>query len=357
LSDSMQGLEINAVYKAFDGDPALQGVTFSVERGQIMALLGPSGSGKSTLLNIIAGIEEPDRGDVLWDGSSVLEVPVHAREFGFMFQDYMLFPHMNVFENVAFGLHMKGTNEVEIKNRVQTMLELVGLPGFEERDVITLSGGEQQRIALARALAPQPRLLLLDEPLGALDRLLRERLALDLRGILRQMQQTALYVTHDQEEAFVIAEQVVLLHDGQVAQQGTPRELYEHPHSEFAARFLGLDNILQGELTRRDGSLLLETALGSWQIPESLGKPAGPQGPAVKILLRPDAVRLGASGPCQIQGTLLERTFRGDLQWVQINAAGQRLSFNVPSRDELPGVGEAVEICFDPVQALQLLQP
>jgi ABC-type Fe3+/spermidine/putrescine transport system ATPase subunit len=211
-------LTVSQVAKSYGDTRAVVNVRFEVGSGEIVAVLGPSGCGKSTLLELIAGLEPLDRGEILWDGESLNHVPPHQRNFGLMFQDFALFPHRNVFDNVAFGMQMAHVSQEEIQNRVHEVLNLVGLPDFGGRDVNTLSGGEQQRIALARSLAPRPRLLMLDEPLGSLDRNLRERLVRDLRQILREQHLTAIYVTHDQEEAFAIADRVVVMNAGKVEQ-------------------------------------------------------------------------------------------------------------------------------------------
>ena len=261
---TQEGLEIEHISRRFDRTLAVQDVSFQVAPGEVVAVLGPSGCGKSTVLSIVAGLLTPDAGDICWAGQSLANVPAYQRGFGLMFQDFVLFPHRNVFDNVAFGLQIAGLPAPEIQQRVSEALELVGLPGFGGRDVNTLSGGEQQRVALARSLAPRPRLLMLDEPLGALDRALRERLVEDLRLILRRMHQTALYVTHDQEEAFVLADRVVLMNAGRVEQIGSPAELYNHPATEFAARFLGMDNLLPGRRVCDTGGCWIETALGRW---------------------------------------------------------------------------------------------
>jgi ABC-type Fe3+/spermidine/putrescine transport system ATPase subunit len=259
----MAGLELFDIYKSFGATQAVRGVSFEVAEREIIALLGPSGCGKSTVLALIAGLETPDSGDVRWDGISLLDTPPHLRGFGLMFQDFALFPHMSVLDNVAYGLRMARLPPGQVPLRVAEMLELVGLPGFEGRDVNTLSGGEQQRVALARSLAPHPRLLMLDEPLGSLDRNLRERLVLDLRTILRRMQQTAIYVTHDQEEAFVLADRVAVMNAGRIEQMDTPQSVYRRPASAFVARFLGFTNLLPGYSQQKDGRATIETKIGT----------------------------------------------------------------------------------------------
>ncbi len=218
---------------------AVDGVSLDVARGEVLALLGPSGCGKSSLLRAVAGLEPLAGGDLTWDGGSVVDVPVHRRDFGLMFQDGQLFTHRDVAGNIAYGL--AGRPRGQVAARVEHLLELVGLPGAGGRAVATLSGGERQRVALARALAPAPRLLLLDEPLSALDRSLRERLALDLRTALLATGTTALFVTHDQDEAFVVADRVAVMASGRLLQLGTPADLWRAPADEQVARFLGYE--------------------------------------------------------------------------------------------------------------------
>jgi ABC-type Fe3+/spermidine/putrescine transport system ATPase subunit len=254
-------LEIKRITKTYEGTLLLRDISLTFERGEIVCLLGPSGSGKTTLLRIIAGLEFADSGDVFFDGANLREVPVHQRGFGMMFQDLALFPHKNVFDNIAFGLRMKNMGRDEIRTRVEETLDLVGLAGFATRNVNNLSGGEQQRIALARSLAPRPRLLMLDEPLGALDRILREQLVADLRAILKRIGMTAVYVTHDQDEAFALADRIAVVHEGNISQFGTPEEIYRAPANAFVAQFLGLTNLFDG--VAHNGKI--ETKLGIFE--------------------------------------------------------------------------------------------
>jgi ABC-type Fe3+/spermidine/putrescine transport system ATPase subunit len=343
----MPGLALQDVYKSFGPTRAVDGVSFEVPEGEIVALLGPSGCGKSTVLMLVAGLEQPDRGEVLWDGKSLRDIPPHRRGFGLMFQDYVLFPHMNVFDNIAFGLRMGTMDKRAVQGRVAETLELVGLPDFGERDVNTLSGGEQQRVALARAIAPQPRLLMLDEPLASVDRTLRERLMVELRQILRRMRQTALYVTHDQEEAFALADRVVLMRAGQVEQTGRPQEIYRQPASLFVARFLGLNNLLDGQVRQVDGRRVVETAIGDLPIQaESQGE--------VTVLIRPDTARLDGQGESVLTGIVEDVSFRGSLCRVVVTVAGVQLAFNLPSNIILPERGEEIRLSYNPQESLQV---
>lgn len=239
-------LDVLGITVRFGPVTALDDVDVTIEDRSLVALIGPSGSGKSTLLRVIAGLEQPDAGDVRWDGSSILDVPPHRRGFGLMFQDYALFPHRTVAQNVSFGLRMQHRPAIEVATRTEAALDLVGLSGYGPRPVGTLSGGEQQRVALARTLAPEPRLVLLDEPLGALDRALRERLVEDMRDIFEAVEATALYVTHDREEAFTIADRVAVIDAGQIVANGTPERLWNEPATARVAELIGLDNRLTG---------------------------------------------------------------------------------------------------------------
>ena len=265
------GLSVCGLAVTYGDLRAVDGVDLEVAAGEVVALLGASGSGKSSLLRAVAGLEDVAAGEVAWAGRSMVRVPVHKRGFGLMFQDGQLFEHRDVGSNIAYGL--TGLPRVQRSERVREMLELVGLPGFERRRVTTLSGGQAQRVALARALAPAPRLLLLDEPLSALDRALREQLATDVRTILRQGGTTALYVTHDQDEAMTVADRVGVMEAGRLLRLDTPQRLWADPGSSKVARFLGFDVV--GDLALAPGALrVVEAAAGE------LGEPGEPDGPA-----------------------------------------------------------------------------
>jgi len=259
-------LEVRGIHKTYESAPLLNGVSFRVEAGEIVCLLGASGSGKSTLLRIIAGLEEAEAGAVLWDGQDLSGVPPHKRDFGLVFQDYALFPHLTVSRNIAFGLKMRGLPQEEIDAQVSRALEMVNLEGFGDRSVTDLSGGEQQRVALARALAPRPRLLMFDEPLGALDRALKDEVQDELRLILHSTQVPAIYVTHDQEEAFNLADRILLLHKGRIAQAGSPAEVWRAPASAWTAGFLGVGKVIKGKVIETGKRTRVSTPFGEMEV-------------------------------------------------------------------------------------------
>jgi ABC-type Fe3+/spermidine/putrescine transport system ATPase subunit len=366
-------LEVRTISKTFSGVPALQDVSFSVPRGEILCLLGPSGCGKTTLLRIIAGLEEADNGQVLLDGADLSGVPVHQRGLGFMFQEYALFPHKDVYGNVAFGLRMARLHRTEIERRVIEALALVGLSGFEGRTVHELSGGEQQRVALARSLAPRPRLLMLDEPLGSLDRAMRERLMNELRQILKSVGLTALYVTHDQSEAFALGDRVAIMQQGCVEQIGPPEAVYQRPSSPFVARFLGMENLLPGHIVAGEAGRV-QTALGELVVrdagfeapgynPEiqAEGSPEfeGHAGTPVTVLLRPEAAQLvNETGEAvnSLHGRVVERSFRGAFYRLVVrHAGGIELAFELErAEDRIPQVGDEVTLSLQP-EAINLL--
>ena len=276
------GLSVRGLAVTYGDLRAVDGVDLEVAAGEVVALLGASGSGKSSLLRAVAGLEDVAGGEVAWGGRSMVRVPVHKRGFGLMFQDGQLFEHRDVGSNIAYGL--TGLPRAQRGERVREMLELVGLPGFERRRVTTLSGGQAQRVALARALAPAPRLLLLDEPLSALDRALREQLATDVRTILRQGGTTALYVTHDQDEAMTVADRVGVMEAGRLLRLDTPQRLWADPGSSKVARFLGFDVV--GDLALAPGALrVVEAAEGEPGEPGERGSSVQAEAPATPATL------------------------------------------------------------------------
>lgn len=321
-------LEVKQIVKNYEGKPLLKGVSFTVETGETVCLLGPSGSGKSTLLRIISGLENTDAGKVLWQGRDLNGVPVHLRSFGLMFQDYALFPHKNVFDNVAFGLKMQRLPREEVQLRAEAALKQVGMETFKTRRVTDLSGGEQQRVAFARALAPRPGLLMLDEPLGALDRSLREQLMEDLRHLLHDTNIPAIYVTHDQEEAFTIADRLLLLHDGQIVQQGTPAEVFNHPRNVWAAKFLGMNNLIEGTIVKIT-PLTVETPIGIFTPPADRIQEKKTGTPVVMLIGSKSArVAPAPAATNSIKGTVEDVFFRGEGYRVQIRCDRQiRLEF------------------------------
>jgi len=344
----MDMLEVTHLHKTYEGQPLLKGISFSLAAGETICLLGASGSGKSTILRIIAGLEQADGGDVCWDGQSLAAVPAHRRNFGLMFQDYALFPHLDVFENVAFGLRMKKWPKNEIQPRVDETLRQVNLTGFEQRRVTELSGGEQQRVALARALAPRPRLLMLDEPLGALDRALRESLLDEFRAIFRNPSasdrpiaqspnrpMSFVYVTHDQQEAFTLADRIILLRDGQIAQAGTPLEVFARPADGWVARFLGLGNIVEGRCTDSG----VETPFG-----RVIFQNLCAEGETVTLLLRPRA-ELVTTGET-LTGVVTDVVFREQAFRIELQG-GLYFYVSAPCR-----IGETVKLKVMQVERL-----
>ncbi|MER5451194.1 ABC transporter ATP-binding protein [Streptomyces sp. NPDC002764] len=327
----------------FGGRAVLDAVGLDVAEHEVVCVLGPSGSGKSTLLRVVAGLQELDSGRVSLDGRDQTGVPAHRRGVGLMFQDHQLFPQRDVGGNVAFGLRMHGASKGEQGERVRELLELVGLPGAAGRAVASLSGGEQQRVALARALAPRPRLLMLDEPLGQLDRSLRERLVVELRELFGRLGTTVLAVTHDQGEAFALADRVVVMRDGRIAQSGTPLEVWQRPADEFVARFLGFDNVVEGTVVGEAA----DTPWGKVPVPED-----APQGSHV-LLVRPAGVRLVPADQ-GLRCTVAARTFRGTHVAVHLQPReAPRLEAACALR-AAPEVGDTVGVEFDAAEIVVL---
>lgn len=288
-------LRTEQLVKRFDGVAAVDDVSLSIHKGEIFALLGSSGCGKSTLLRLLAGFEKPSSGSVMLDGVDIASFPPYERPINMMFQSYALFPHLNIWDNIAFGLKREGMPRAQIEARVQEMLKLVQLEAFAKRKPHQLSGGQQQRVALARSLARKPQLLLLDEPLGALDKKLRERTQFELVNILESVGVTCVMVTHDQEEAMAMASRIAVMSHGRVLQVGTPREIYEHPNCRFVADFIGNVNLMEGTLTL-DETDRCEVTTGHGVVSVGHGI-SGALGMSVAVALRPEKIHIAKTRP------------------------------------------------------------
>lgn len=318
-------LTVKEIYKEYDALPLLNGLSFEVAQGELVCLLGSSGSGKSTMLRIIAGLEEPASGRIFWDGQEITHLPAHQRGFGLMFQDYALFPHKSVAENIAFGLRMANTPKEEIDQIVRQSLESIRMLSFADRPVTELSGGEQQRVALARALAPDPRLLMLDEPLGALDHNLRTELINELRQRLRASQKPVIYVTHDQEEAFALADRLLLLHEGRLIQEGSTEEVFRRPANAWVASFLGLGNLIPAARAKNGQ---IETKIGTLALPTSSCPETLHQGEQFSLLIRPEDAQLGLpaqENALSIQAQVLDCIFFRDYFRIEVTIKDQSL--------------------------------
>jgi thiamine transport system ATP-binding protein len=334
-------LQLEGVSVRFGERAVVDRVDLEVAEHEIVCVLGPSGSGKSTLLRVVAGLQRPSEGRVLLGGADQAGVPVHRRGVGLMFQDHQLFPHRDVGGHVAFGLRMRGAGRAAYTSQVAELLELVGLPGAQGRAVASLSGGEQQRVALARALAPSPRLLMLDEPLGQLDRGLRERLVVELQTLFTRLGTTVLAVTHDQGEAFALADRVVVMRDGRIAQAGTPLEVWQRPASEFVARFLGFENVVPATVSGGAAG----TPWGKVPVPP--GSPEGEQ----RLLIRPAGVVLCEAGlPCEV----LSRTFRGTHVALLLRPQAGPVLEAECGLAGAPAVGDRVAVTITPAEVVVL---
>jgi spermidine/putrescine ABC transporter ATP-binding subunit len=353
----MSTVAVTDAVKKYDAVAALDGVTMTFREGEFFGLLGPSGSGKTTLLRAIAGFVTLDRGQVLIDGQDIGGVPVHARNIGMVFQNYALFPHMSVAENVAFGLEVRGRSRAEVAERVKAALAMVRLSGLEQRRPKQLSGGQQQRVALARALVTRPKVLLLDEPLGALDKHLRQEMQVELRGIQRQVGITTIFVTHDQEEALTLSDRIAIFDSGRIIQEGAPIEVYERPVTRFAAGFLGEANFLQGNVAAIEPGGLARVAL-------EIGGEAscrisgGQAGQSVLLALRPEKIMLGTGGQAgvnAVRGTVLGVVFSGNSTTYRVTVGSQVMTlFRQNLADGTVAPGSAVTLSWTPEHLVQV---
>ncbi|MCM2276621.1 MAG: ABC transporter ATP-binding protein [Oligoflexia bacterium] len=374
-------LELRGIAKTFGegaSAPSVQAVTevdLAIGEGEFFSLLGPSGCGKSTLLRMLSGLEVPSRGEILLDGRRIDTLPSNKRPFNLVFQRYALFPHLSVRENVAFGLRMKRVPRHEIASRVEEMLALVQLGAYAERPVTTLSGGEQQRVAVARALVNRPRVLLLDEPLSALDLKLRQQMQVELLALQRRLKLTFVFVTHDQEEALTLSDRIAVMNQGRIEQVGSAREVYEFPRTEFVARFIGSINVLGGKVTEaRPEGITIAPAIGPagrlFHVrPPRDGAgvgalPALAPGRDAKLLVRPEKLRLLRSAPAAgdnfVEGTLKEILYQGPLTQLLIQPAqgGAPLLVLQPNTAHTArrslGVGERVFAAWSPEDSVLL---
>lgn len=323
------GLEVKSLVKRFGAFTAVDGVSFSVRRGELVSLLGPSGCGKTTILRMLGGLEYPDGGAIILGGKSIEHLPPYERNIGFVFQRYALFPHMTVAGNIGYPLAKRGVARKERLDRVNRALDLVGLSGFADRNPTTLSGGQQQRVALARAIVFEPQVLLLDEPLGALDKQLRDRMQFEVRRIQRTLGITTIFVTHDQIEAMAISDRIAIMKQGRIEQFGTASELYAKPATEFVASFIGESNLLNCDVSHTAEGSIAKLANGF----AVRVAPAQVSGPA-RLLLRPECVAISLSGADasndnSVQARIEEVVYLGESTRVVVDLSGIRLIVRV----------------------------
>ena len=297
-------IELKDLTKNFDDQQVLRGINLDIYENEFLTLLGPSGCGKTTTLRIIAGFEEPSSGEVLFNGIEISKLPPYKREINTVFQKYALFPHLNVADNIAFGLNLKKVDKSVIAQKVERMLRMVGLEGFEKRDVTLLSGGQQQRVAIARALVNEPKVLLLDEPLGALDAKIRKQMQFELKKIQQEVGITFIYVTHDQEEALTMSDTVVVMNNGEIQQIGSPIDIYNEPENRFVANFIGESNIIEGIMVKDflvefDGFRFECVDKGFEEMEE------------IEVVLRPEDLDIVAPENAKITGIVQNTTFKG----------------------------------------------
>ncbi|ESW93297.1 ABC transporter ATP-binding protein [Mesorhizobium sp. LSJC268A00] len=342
-------IDLEAISKAYGGFKALDGVSLRIEPGEFMTLLGPSGSGKTTTLNVIAGFTDVTSGKLLVGEKSVVGVPAHKRNIGVVFQHYALFPHMSVGRNVAYPLTLRGVDQATRQTRVARALDMVKMGDFAHRYPSELSGGQQQRVALARAIVFDPPLLLMDEPLGALDKKLREWLQLEIKRIHRELGTTFVYVTHDQEEALVLSDRIAVFNRGRIEQVGTGRQLYDEPATLFVGRFIGDSTVLRGKARSDGNSTALSIAGETVTVPRKLSGEASPV-----MLLRPEKLAIrragqsAANGANRLSGTIAEAIYLGSESKYEVKLAdGSAAIVRSPLTGESFGLGDKVELCFD----------
>jgi ABC-type Fe3+/spermidine/putrescine transport system ATPase subunit len=337
-------LELDRIVKRYEKFTALGPVNIKVQKGELLTLLGPSGCGKTTTLHIIAGLTRPTEGRLLLAGRDITRLAPPYRDMGLVFQNYALFPHRTIAENVAFGLRMRKVPKAEITGRVRAKLDMVGLPGIEERYPHQLSGGQRQRVALARALVIEPSILLLDEPLSNLDALLRKRMRLELRDIQQKLGITTVFVTHDQDEAFEMSDRVILMNAGRVEQVGTPEEIYDSPRTRFAAGFIGEASLLEGRVVRTEGEQVV-VAAGGLEVPARAVDGGLGVGSDAVLMIRPERVAILEDGDKALRLTVAKRVFQGDRILFELGAGdGRSIACSVPNLERFRSIEPGTEV-------------
>ena len=347
-------VSLRGVSKSFGTVAAVRDVSLEVAPGEFLTLLGPSGCGKTTLLRMIAGLETPERGRILLSQRDVTDDPPHRRPVNTVFQHYALFPHRTVAGNVAFGLEMAGRARADIVPRVARALEMVRLSGMGSRRVDQLSGGQRQRVALARAVVLEPEVLLLDEPMSALDRKLREEMRAEVKSLHRRLGTTFVFVTHDQEEALALSDRVVVMNDGVIEQMGSPAEIYDVPRTRFVAEFLAVRNILPGEVQSADGgAAVVRTENGLVLRSRAAGFVAGER---VWVGVRPERMSFDGAGENRVAGVLEDRLFLGDRSEWHVRAGVDLLTVSEPGTSTRRQTGDAVTVTFETSALLRLVE-
>jgi spermidine/putrescine transport system ATP-binding protein len=355
--EDVHEVELQNVTRRFGDVTAVDSVSLSVLRGEFLTLLGPSGCGKTTLLRMIAGFESPDTGQVVLGGRDVTQLPPHERDVTTVFQHYALFPHLSVFDNVAFGLQRRHTARDELKRRVAAALEMVQLGRLNERQPSELSGGQQQRVALARALVVEPRILLLDEPLAALDLKLRKQMQIELKGLQRRLGISFVYVTHDQEEALTMSDRIVVMNAGRIEQIGRAEEIYERPATEFVAGFIGVSNIIEGTVEEVAGQIC---TIGVGNVRIGASAAGVTPGEPVRVLIRPEKISISAeSGPGLLRGQIEAAVYLGEsTQWRVTIENGQSLTVLEQNREPFQAaqarIGQTVSVSWESESAVIL---
>lgn len=334
----MAYVDFKSISKLFGSSVAVADLDLEIDQGEFFSLLGPSGCGKSTTLRMLAGFVKPTTGNILVHGRDVTTLPPEARDIGIVFQNYAIFPHMTVFENIAFGLVERKIDRAEIKQKVNAALAEVGMTGFEGRYERELSGGQKQRVALARVLVIEPEILLLDEPLSALDKKMREEMKFWIKNIQKSVGITTIYVTHDQSEALTMSDRIAVMDQGRVLQIGTPVEIYEQPVSRFIADFIGESNLLKGKVSELEGSDCT-VVLGTTAVPGRVSaNTMVTEGQSVALLVRPEMIRLhplGATEDPKLTGTVSETIYQGSVVRYRVDTAGQEMMVEVANRPDL----------------------